>query len=375
MIGANDFKRQWAETSSDVLAAVRAVGESGWYILGSEVEEFETKLAAEWGLRHCVGVASGLDALEIGLRILGCRAGDRVLTTPVSAFATTLAIVRTGATPVFIDCDESGLIDLDRCEAYLSERPARFLVPVHLFGQPIDLDRLTKLRDRFEIQIVEDCAQAIGAHFHGRIVGTIGRCAATSFYPTKNLGAIGDGGALLTDDDGLAIAARRFRDYGQSSKYRHAEMGANSRLDELHAAILRRAHLPHLQQWTERRKAIAGQYTTQIHNPHISHLPPAAVGAVSCCHLFPILVAPARKRGFLEFLRAQSVGAGEHYPLPIFDQPALAKPEGDPIPHEVVDGCQRAVHFCASEVSLPIHPYLTDREVAMVIEACNEWKG
>src|SRR6266581_6477192 len=205
----NDFRAQWKAVGTDVLAAVDRVGASGWYILGREVERFESALASVWGLPHAIGVGNGLDAIEIGLRCLGIRQGDRVLTTPLSAFATTLAVMRCGGVPVFVDTDASGLLDLDRCrDLLLRDRQIRFLVPVHLYGHCADLERLEALRDEFRLGIVEDCAQAIGARFKGRGVGTVGQVAAVSFYPTKNLGALGDGGAVLTADEAIARRAR-----------------------------------------------------------------------------------------------------------------------------------------------------------------------
>ena len=175
----NDFRAQWSAVGAEVLAAVDRVGASGWYILGREVERFESALASAWGLPHAVGVGNGLDAIEIGLRCLGIRPGDKVLTTPLSAFATTLAVMRCGGVPVFVDTDASGLLDLDRCRNVLSRNPGiRFVVPVHLYGHCVDLESLEALREEFDLRIVEDCAQAIGARFRGRGVGTVGQVAA-----------------------------------------------------------------------------------------------------------------------------------------------------------------------------------------------------
>ena len=344
-------------------------GSSGWYVLGPEVREFEDRLAAYWGLAHAIGVASGLDALELSLRALGCKPGDKVLTTPLSAFATTLAIVRVGAVPVFVDCDESGLADLDLTERVLNRRKdIRFFVPVHLYGQCLDLDRLAALRDRFSLSIVEDCAQSIGASHMGRPSGSIGQFAATSFYPTKNLGALGDGGAVLTASGERATLVRVLRDYGQERKYLHTVIGANSRLDELQAAILWRASLPKLNEWTERRRRIAAIYRDALQNPLCPPLP-AAPGSSSCHHLFPVLVSPVRKSEFIDFLKARGVQAGEHYPIPIMEQPALSG-----VAYEVEGDCSVSRGICRSEVSLPIHPYLKDEEVSLVADSCNSWR-
>jgi dTDP-4-amino-4,6-dideoxygalactose transaminase len=268
MIVQNDFARQWETVEKQVLGAVRRVGSSGWYILGKEVEQFEQALAAYWGVSHAVGVANGMDALEIGLRCLNLRPGEKVLTTPLSAFATTLAILRAGGLPVFVDVDDNGNIDLDQCmEVLRHDRAIRFLLPVHLYGNPLDLSKLERLKKDFDLKVVEDCAQAIGASHEGRGVGTVGQIAATSFYPTKNLGALGDGGAILTDDPATAKRARSLRNYGQRAPYLHSELGLNSRLDELHAAILHDAFLPRLEDWTMRRKAIARTYQAGIRHP------------------------------------------------------------------------------------------------------------
>jgi dTDP-3-amino-3,4,6-trideoxy-alpha-D-glucose transaminase len=370
MIPANDFRRQWEEIGPDVLKAVSRTGESGWYVLGSEVRNFESVLARVWGLPFATGVASGLDAIEISLRVLGAKAGDRVITTPVSAFATTLAIVKLGAVPVFIDCDDNGLIRLDLVEKWLDTHPGVcYFVPVHLYGLPLDLDQLGRLKDRFELRIVEDCAQSVLASWRGRPTGSVGQMAATSFYPTKNLGAMGDGGAILTADSRYAAAAACYRDYGQTAKYRHGLIGYNSRLDELHAAILKDAMLPRLSRWTGRRREISQAYCTGIRNPLI-RVPQPVEGRGSGHHLFPVFVDPHRKPAFLDLLRRRGIASGEHYPLCIFEQEALRD-----VPHEVVEGCENARKLCRSEISLPLHPYLTEEEAAAVVSACNDWTG
>ena len=370
MISANDFQRQWADTEPDLTRAFQRVMASGWYILGAELRCFEESLAAFWGQRHATGVASGLDAIEIALRALGIQPGDKVLTTPLSAFATTLAMVKLGAVPVFVDTDAHGLIDLALARRRLTEpRDIRFFVPVHLYGHCCDLVELARLREEFSLGIVEDCAQSIGASFRGAVSGSVGQFAATSFYPTKNLGAIGDGGAILTSDATLDASVRVLRDYGQISKYRHAAIGYNSRLDELQAALMHDAFLPRLGGWIARRRAIAGRYLEGIRNPAIRCLDEPA-GSESSWHLFPVLVDADRKPAFLEYLKSNSVGAGEHYPVVIPDQRAL-----DGMAHEIKGGLDNARHIANCEVSLPIHPYLKDDEAGAVIDMCNRWPG
>jgi dTDP-4-amino-4,6-dideoxygalactose transaminase len=369
MILLNDFKRQWEECRGDVLAAVECVGSSGWYVLGTEVNQFERELAAFWGLEHAVGVGNGMDALEIALRCMGVSAGQKVLTTPLSAFATTLAIVRTGAIPVFVDVDELGQIDIARCaELFGSDPSIRFLLPVHLFGFASSLRALSALAQSSGVRLLEDCAQAIGASDAGIKVGHVGAACATSFYPTKNLGALGDGGALLTNDVALAARARVLRNYGQSTQYVHEELGLNSRLDELHAAVLRRAFLPRLTSWTSRRREIASRYLDGIRSRSVKALAPPS-DSQPVWHLFPVLVAPDRRDSFREHLKARGVLSGVHYPRLIPDQEALR----GGVSFQIVGELTNARRFAASEVSLPIHPYMTDSEVDQVIEACNRW--
>jgi dTDP-3-amino-3,4,6-trideoxy-alpha-D-glucose transaminase len=369
-IPMNDFARQWADTGPAVLEAVRRVGESGWYILGPEVSQFEQALAARLGRRFAVGCASGLDAIEISLRALGLKAGEKVLTTPLSAFATTLAILRAGGRPVFVDVDQSGLVDLDRArDACARDSAIRYFVPVHLFGHPCNLDGLAALKSRFDLKVVEDCAQAIGARSGGQAVGSVGNLSALSFYPTKNLGALGDGGAVVTDDGLLAETCRNLRDYGQTAKYVHDLRGLNSRLDELHAAILARAFLPKLAGWMERRKRLAEQYLERIRNPSVRTVPVPS-SATPAWHLFPVLVEPGRREAFCKHLLDGSVRTGIHYPIPIPRQKALS----DRSEFEVVGELARADAFAAGEVSLPIHAYLLDDELETIVSRINAWR-
>jgi dTDP-4-amino-4,6-dideoxygalactose transaminase len=367
-VGLNDFVAQWRDVRTDSLAAFERVGESGWLILGREVQSFEAELASFWGLPHAVGCASGLDAIEIALRALSIAPGDKVLTTPLSAFATSLAIVRAGGVPVFVDVDASGLLDLERAADAIQADPGiKFFVPVHLYGHALDAQHLQSVVQLADLQLVEDCAQSCGASSRGTPAGATGKAAATSFYPTKNLGCMGDGGALLTRDDRVAVEARSLRDYGQTAKYVHARLGMNSRLDELQAAILRSALLPRLPQFTERRQAIARTYRDAIDNAQLT-LPPVPAGSTSVWHLFPVLVEGSRD-AFMAHLDQAGIGSGIHYPTLIPDQQAFAD-----VRFESRDALVRARRFANAEVSLPIHPYMSDQQVKRVIDACNTWQ-
>jgi dTDP-4-amino-4,6-dideoxygalactose transaminase len=365
----NDFKSQWAEIETEALAAIQRVGQSGWIVLGKEVSRFETSLAALMGARHAIGCANGLDALEISLRILGIGRGEKVLTTPLSAFATTLAIQKIGAVPCFVDVDSCGLIDLDKVDRVLEqESDIKAMVPVHLYGHALDLSRLEKIKNKFKIKIIEDCAQAIGAMSGSRSVGTVGDMAALSFYPTKNLGALGDGGAILTSTAQYATLARSLRDYGQTAKYVHEHLGYNSRLDELHAAILNDALLPRLEGATVKREKIAHLYINGITNPAIKVIakPPHST---SVWHLFPVLVNGPRA-SFQAHMKEKLIQTGIHYPFLITNQKALTNHSK----FEVFGTLEAAQQFAEHEVSLPIHPYMLDAEISRVIQACNSWR-
>jgi len=362
-VPANDFARQWAEIREDALAAVDRVGQSGWLILGEEVAAFERELAAWWGVPYAVGVASGLDALEIALRCAGVERGSAVLTTPLTAFATTLAILRAGCEPVWCDVDESGGLDLTRAAEILRrDRSIRAIMPVHLYGHPLDPDALASLGVDHGVAVIEDCAQSAGASRADRPTGVAGTAGATSLYPTKNLGALGDGGIVLTCDEQLAARARRMRDYGQSARYEHVEAGLNSRLDELHAAVLRSAVLPRLHDWLERRRQIAARYVQGLGGCGLT--PIMARGGRSANHLFPVEVTRGDPGTAARTLVEHGVRVGRHYPFVCPDQGAVrgvGRCEGQ------IDVARR---LAAHELSLPIHPHLSDDQIEQVIEAC-----
>jgi dTDP-4-amino-4,6-dideoxygalactose transaminase len=362
---ANDFARQWEDIGSDALEAVDRVGHSSWLVLGEEVRSFELELAAWWGVPHAVGVASGLDALEIALRCADIPRGARVLTTPLTAFATTLAIVRAGAEPVWCDVDRSGGLDLDQVDATLrADRSIRAVMPVHLYGHPLDPAELERLTTEHDVIVIEDCAQSAGAARDGKPTALAGIAAGTSLYPTKNLGAMGDGGVLLTSDETVAERARGLRNYGQGAQYAHVELGLNSRLDELHAAVLRSAMLPRLDRWLVRRAEIASRYTEALRESRLR--PVVAASGNSAHHLFPVEVLDLDPQAVREQIVQRGVAVGRHYPFVCPDQPAV-RGTGT-----IVGDLAVARRLAQRELSLPIHPYLEDHEVEVVIEACLE---
>ncbi len=364
----NDFRAQWMDVSRDVHDAVERVGQSGWLILGSEVEAFEKQLAPRFGCAHAIGCANGLDAIEIALRACGLQAGDKVLTTSMSAFATTLAIVRAGGVPVFEDIDAYGLLSLDRCEARLSsDSSIKFLLPVHLYGHAMDLKRLGAIIEKYHVTLIEDCAQAIGAEYQGQKVGSLGKAAITSFYPTKNLGCFGDGGAIVTNDAQIGAQAKQLRNYGQSTKYVHDSLGMNSRLDELQAAIMNSALLTRLDAFTQRRRAVAKRYSDEIRHPMI-HIPGSPEGSNSVWHLFAVLVENGRE-SLSQHLASQGIDSAVHYPGLISDQKALSA-----VAIDRSAALEQTHRYANAELSLPIHPYLTEEDVSRVVAACNSWK-
>lgn len=362
-VAANDFRREPEELLLAELAAAERVLRSGWWILGAEVEGFEQQWARHCAAPHAVGVANGLDAIEIGLRALGVGPGDEVITTPVTAYATTLAIQRCGAVPVFADIEPgTGCLSADSVATCISAS-TRAVLPVHLYGRAADLDGLAAVCDSHGLALVEDCAQAHGALHRGRPVGSIGRCAAWSFYPTKNLGAIGDAGALTTADAELARTARCLRNYGQSDRYHHDLPGLNSRLDELQAALLQ-VRLPWLKAWTNRRMEIAARYRQGIEHPLLKPLAEPNDPASHVHHL-EVMRTPHR-----QWVQAQLAERGVmtlvHYPLPCTQQKALSD-------HRIAPGgIPHALEHCRTCFSLPIHPFLDDEEISRVIEACNQ---
>ena len=344
------------EDGEAIDAAIRRVVSSGWFILGPEVEAFEREFAEACGASHAVGVGTGTDAITLILRACDIGPGDEVITSPLSAAYSALAIMMAGARPVFADIDPSRLtLDPAALESSITPR-TRAILPVHLYGQAADMNALEAIATKHRVLLVEDACQAHLASTHGRRIGTMGIAGAFSFYPTKNLGALGDGGAVITEDAQLAARIKRLRNGGQTTRYHHEEAGANSRLDEIQAAILR-ARLPFLRQWTERRRAIAAAYRRQLTAAPVV-VPPEHDGG-HVYHLFPVL--SERRDALQEHLRHHDVETLIHYPVPIPRQPAVAAT--DPAV------CPIADRVCREVLSLPMYPALTDAQVARVTAA------
>ncbi|MCG6117972.1 MAG: DegT/DnrJ/EryC1/StrS family aminotransferase [Aquimonas sp.] len=352
--------RLHADRREALAGAMLEVLDSGWFVLGPQVERFERDFAAYCGLPHCIGVGNGSDALVLALRALGVGPGDRVATVANAAAYSSVAIHACGAEPLFVDIEpERLLMSLASVEQALAQRP-KVLVATHLYGQLCAIEAIAERCRAAGVALIEDCAQAHGARRGGRLAGAFGDIGCYSFYPTKNLGALGDGGALVTADAALARRLRALRQYGWTDKYRIEHPGGcNSRLDELQAAVLN-AELPLLDGRNARRRAIAARYLAEIAHPAIA--PIARGGQDDVFHLF--VLRCAHRDALRAHLTEHGVQTDIHYPLPDHRQPGLQDAGAMPALPET----ERA---CAEVLSLPCHPVLTDAEIAHVIAACN----
>jgi dTDP-4-amino-4,6-dideoxygalactose transaminase len=360
-----DFQAHVSAHRRELDAAVARVLDSGWFILGPEGEAFERELAGALGARDAVAVANGTDALHLALRALGVGAGDEVVTTSISAAFTGLAVMQAGARPVFVDVDPRTLnLDPEAARRAVTPR-TKALLPVHLYGHPADMTPLLALARERGLAVLEDSCQAHGALHEGRPVGTLAGdqgIGALSFYPTKNLGGLGDGGAILVNDPSLAARLRQLRNGGQSDRYRHEVAGVNSRLDELQAALLR-VGLTHLRAFTERRRSLAAFYTRELEGCGVE-LPREQPYARAVFHLF--VVRHPRRDALMAALRERGVGTLIHYPIPLHLQPAFASLGGKPGDHPVAEKASAEI------LSLPLYPELTDEQARTVVEAVRD---
>lgn len=367
MIPQTNPKAAYLAQREAIDAAIKRVLENGWYIQGEEVAAFEQEFAAYTGTKHAVACASGTDALILALRGLGIGPGDAVITVSHTAVATVAAIELAGATPVLVDTDEYWTMSALALEATLKSWPPstpkpKAVIPVHLYGQPAAMDEIAAIAKQHGLILIEDNAQAHGATLNGKMVGRWGKAAAYSLYPTKNLGAIGDGGIVTTDDDTVAETLRALREYGWRERYISAIAGMNSRLDPLQAAILR-IKLTALSADTARRQAIAARYSAGLSGLQGLHLPKIRPGATPVYHLY-VIDAGTRRDELQTKLKDKGIGTLIHYPVPVHLQPAyqgkIALGAGG-LPHT-----ERAAK---GVLSLPLFPQLPDSDVDAVIAA------
>jgi dTDP-4-amino-4,6-dideoxygalactose transaminase len=359
-----DLRRQYEAMRQEIDLAVQRVFERGWFILGVEGENFEQEFASYLGVKRAVGVGSGTEAIHLALRAVGVEAGDEVITVPNTCVPTLSGIWAAGASPVLVDVDEKSFtLDPKLLESAITSK-TKAILPVHLYGQSADLEPIMEIARHYNLKVIEDAAQAHGATYKDRKLGSIGDAAAFSFYPSKNLGANGDGGAVTTNDEEIAERIVRLRNYGQEKRYYHKTKGTNSRLDEVQAAILS-AKLKHLDSWNQRRREIAGIYDAGINHRLIQKPEQVSYGL----HNFHLYVIRCKERESLQrFLNDRGVATLIHYPVPIHLQEAysdLRKGVGD----------YRISELLAGEIlSLPIFPELTYDEALYIVACINSFE-
>lgn len=336
---------------------------SGWYVLGKEVSSFEEEFAQYTGSKYCVGLASGLDALWLAFRVLGIGAGDEVIVQANTYIASVMGITINGATPVFVEPDEMYGIDVTKIEQAITAKTKAVLV-VHLYGQACQMDEVVRICQKHNLKLVEDCAQSHGACFNGQMTGTFGDIGCFSFYPSKNLGAFGDAGAIVTDDESIAKAFRMYRNYGSEKRYYNKVVGANSRLDELQAGLLR-VRLGHIDELTQEKVRIAQKYMDRLSNRYFE-LPVLREHANHVWHQF-VLRSQYRDE-LIEYLQQKEIGTIIHYPIPPHLSEAyeyLGFREGDFVITE---------RYAKQVLSIPMYNGMTDEEQDYVIEALNQFK-
>ena len=333
---------------------------SGWYILGSEGEAFEKEFAAYTGSSHCVGLASGLDALWLAFKVLGIGVGDEVIVQANTYIASVMGITINGATPVFVEPDTFYNMETDGLEDYITERTKAILV-VHLYGQAANMDKIVSLCQKHNLRLVEDCAQSHGACFNGKMTGTFGDIGCFSFYPSKNLGAFGDAGAIVTEDEKIAKDMRMYRNYGSEKRYYNKVVGANSRLDELQAGLLR-VRLKHMQELTDERIQLAKRYSEEIRNEKLL-LPQVREGADSVWHQY--VVRTKQRDELIAFLNERDIGTIIHYPIPPHLSEAYAYLGYQKGAYPITE------NYAETVLSIPMYNGMTEEEQTRVIEALN----
>lgn len=361
-ISPNRLDRGFEKYQNEFEKKAIEVLRSGWYVLGNEVSAFENEFAQYVGSKYCVGLASGLDALWIAFRVLGIGEGDEVIVQGNTYIASVMGITINGAKPVFVEPDDYFNIDADKIEEKINDKTKAILV-VHLYGQASNMDAVMEIAKRYNLKVVEDCAQSHGAAFNGRNTGTFGDIGCFSFYPSKNLGAFGDAGAIVTDDPVLDEAIRVFRNYGSEKRYYNRVVGTNSRLDEMQAGLLR-VRLKHMGELEDEKRKICEKYLAGINNPHII-LPSIRKGATHIWHQF---VVQCDKRDELaEYLNENNIGTIIHYPIP----PHLSEAYSYLEMH--VGDLPKTELYAKTVLSIPLYVGMTNEEQDLVIETINRF--
>ncbi|MBD5467261.1 MAG: DegT/DnrJ/EryC1/StrS family aminotransferase [Lachnospiraceae bacterium] len=362
MIAYSDLRPIHNQIREELDEAYRRVMDSGWFITGNELEQFEREFASYCGTKYCIGVGNGLDALHIILRAYGIGAGDEVLVPANTFIATALAVSYAGATPVFVDCDESTYnMDPNLVEDKITAH-TKAIMAVHLYGRVADMRALREIADRYGLKLIEDAAQAHGAQLNGKRTGSLGDAAGFSFYPGKNLGALGDSGAITTSDEELAERIYTLRNYGSREKYHHELQGFNSRLDELQAAFLR-VKLRHLDEWTRERRRIAAYYLKTL-NADKMRLPFTGAEQNNVWHIFPVMVKD--KKSVQDYLSRYDIQTLNHYPIPVHLQDAY---KGSGYTAGMFPNAEK---YATEEVSVPLWVGMSQEEMEQVVLAVNE---
>lgn len=365
MIMSNDLGRQYSLHAKEYEKKAIEVLRSGWYILGREVSLFEEEWANYIGTKYCVGLASGLDALWISFRLLDIHEGDEVIVCANAYIACVMGITINGATPIFVEPDEYDNIDTEKIEAVITQK-TKAILAVHLFGQACDMTRIMEIAKKYNLKVVEDCAQSHGNKWRGQVVGSIGDIGCFSFYPSKGCGAFGDAGCITTNNEELAQKFKVYRNYGSRVRYQNEVVGANSRLDELQAGLLR-VKLTHIDEFNQERNKIADRYLKELKNDML-RLPRVRYGADSSWHQFVVHVKNGKRDALMNYLKEKEIGTIIHYPIPPHLSKAyayLGKKVGDyPI----------AERYADEVLSLPIYNGMTEEEQETVIRAINEFK-
>ena len=353
-----DLKRQYLSIKNEIDRAIEEVLNSGRFIMGENVKSFEKEFANYIGVKHAIGVGSGTDALVIALKALGVKHGNEIVTVSFTFTSTVDSIVHNNGIPVFVDIDPgSYTINVKQVEKAITNR-TKAIIPVHLYGHPADMDPIIEIAGRYGLYIVEDAAQAHGAEYKGRKVGSLGHIACFSFYPSKNLGAYGDAGMLVTNNQELGEKMELLREYGQREKYKHELIGYNSRLDELQAAILR-VKLKYLDAWNEKRRVNAKMYNELLGDMHdLISLPIEVEGRKHVYHLYVIRIKQREK--LRDFLSVKGIATGVHYPIPVHRQPSYMNLMKD-IPKLPI-----TEQFSNEILSLPMFPELTENEIQFI---------
>ena len=362
-IMTNRMDRGFYKYQDEFEAKALEVLRSGWYVLGKEVKAFEEEFASWVGAKYCVGLGNGLDALWLAFRVLGIGEGDEVIVQGNTYIASVMGITINNATPIFVEPDEYNNIDTSKIEAAITDKTKAVLV-VHLYGQASKMDDVVGLCKKYNLRLVEDCAQSHGAKFDGKVTGTFGDIGCFSFYPSKNLGAFGDGGAIVTDDPEIDRAMRMYRNYGSEVRYYNKVVGANSRLDEIQAGLLR-VRLKYMDELNAEKKALSEIYLAKIQNPLIE-LPKTREKCTNIWHQF--VIHTERRDELIDYLKEKGISTIIHYPVPPHLQEAYAY-----LGHKVGD-FPITEKFAHEVLSIPLYNGMTEKEQDYVIKALNDWK-